>query len=205
MSRDQMLDDLAHARALAEEGRNAPLVGGAYLILFGVLLAACYVFQWAVLARVLPYGANTIGFVWMGFGAAAIIGVALIGRRIQNLPGAAAIANRVDRAVWHGVAAAIIVTVAGAVARAIVADDFGAPNAIVAAGFGLYGVALYATAAVGGHLWLRNFAIQAWVLSGLMWFYVNETWLYLLAAGGCIAVLIAPGIIMLRRQPAATA
>lgn len=201
MPQHEMLEDVAYARALAEEGRHAPLVGGGYFILFGVLLAICYTAQWAVMARVLPIASSAIGAIWACFGLAAGIGMALIGRRVRDLPGVSAVANRIDRAVWRGVALAILVVVAATVSRAIINDDYGAPNAIVAAGFGLYGVALYATATAGGHLWLRNFALLAWVLSGLLWFFIGEAWLYLLAAGGCIVVLIVPGVIMMRREP----
>jgi hypothetical protein len=204
MSRDQMLDDLAYARTLAEEGRSAPLVGGAYLVLFGVMLAVCYVLQWAALVGALPGLGTSIGAIWAGFGIAAMVGVALVSRRVRNLPGGTAVPNRVDRAVWHGVTAAILVVVAGTVSRAILTGDVSAPNAIVAAGFGLYGVALYATATVGDQAWLRGFAVLAWGVSALLWFFQSETWLYLLAAGGCAGVLIAPGLIMMRREPSTT-
>lgn len=201
MSRDQMLDDLAHARALAEEGRHAPLVGGAYLVLFGVLLVACYGLHWAAITGAIPQLGAFIGAIWMGFGISATAGVALINRHVSKLPGTTAISNRVDQAVWRGVAAAILVVVAGTVLRMIYTGDSTAPNAIVAAGFGLYGVALYATATMGDQLWLRSFATLAWIVSGLLWLFFSEAWLYLVAAGGCVVVLIAPGVIMMRREP----
>lgn len=201
MTREEMLQDINYARALAEEGRQAPLIGGGYFVMFGVLLAICYVVQWGVLAGLLPFQPNFIGVVWAGFGLAALIGGALLSARIRKLPGGAAIPNRVDRHVWQGVMAAILVVVAGTVTRAALVGDFSAPNAIVASGFGFYGVALYATATAGGHAWLRNFAIQAWILSGMIWFFLDKSWIYLLAAGGCIAVLAVPGLVMMRREP----
>jgi hypothetical protein len=204
MTRDEMLADLAYARTLAEEGRNAPLIGGSYLVLFGVLLTVCYGAQWAAQAGLLPVPGDTIGLVWIGFGVCAFVGSMLLGMRVRKLPGGAAIPNRVDRNVWQGVVAAILVVVVGAILRGIVQQDYTAPNAIVASGFGLYGVALYVTATAGGHKWLRNFALLAWVVSGLLWYFLDQPWLYLLAAGACIAVLIAPGLIMMSREPKTT-
>jgi hypothetical protein len=201
MTREEMLADLAYARTLAEEGRHAPLIGGSYLILFGVLLTICYSVQWAAISQVIPVRGQWIGLLWIGFGVTAFLGMTLLRRRVRQLPGSAAIPNRVDRNVWQGVTAAILVVVAGTVTRGIVSNDFTAPNAIVAAGFGLYGVALYVTATAGGHGWLKTFAFLAWIISGLLWYFFNEAWLYLLAAAGCIAVLIAPGLIMLRHEP----
>lgn len=204
MTREELAQDLAYARTLAEEGRHAPLIGGSYLVLFGVLLTICYAAQWAVLAGKLQLPANMVGLIWVGFGICAMIGSSVLSGRVRKLPGGAAISNRIDRNIWQGVAVAILVVVAGTVLRAIFKNDQTAPDAIMASGFGLYGVALYATATAGGHLWLRNFAVQAWVLSGLLWFFMGETWIYLLAAGGAVAVLIAPGLIMMRREPSTT-
>lgn len=203
MTRDEVLQDLAYARALAEEGRHAPLIGGSYFVLFGVLLAIAYSVQWAVLSGLWAVGQQAIGFTWMGYGAATTIGVMVLSRRVRRLPGGTAISNQVDRAVWNGAAIAIIACVIGAVLRAITTGDFTAPDVIMAAGFGLYGVALHASARAGGHPWLQTFAWIAWAVSAALWFFMHEAWTYLLAAGACVVVLIVPGIMMLQREPAA--
>jgi hypothetical protein len=205
MTREEMLQDLAYARSLAEEGRHAPLIGGSYFVLFGALLSVCYLAQWAVLANLLPFEPNLIGVIWLGFGVAAGVGWALLGRRVRALPGGAAIPNRVDRHIWQAVMLAILTVVAATVARAIFLSDFTAPDAIVAAGFGLYGVALYATGTIGGHVWLRAFAFMAWGVSGTLWLFLHAPWTYLFAAVASVAVLIVPGAVMLRREPAAIA
>jgi hypothetical protein len=199
VTREELLQDLSYARTLAEEGRRAPLIGGAYLVMFGVLLAVAYSAQYLALTGALPRG--VIGFVWLGFGAAALVGSLLLRGRTKTLPGASSISNRADRTVWQGVALAILFVVAGAVVRGIVYDTYDATNAIMAAGFGLYGVALYSTATLSGHMWLRAFAWLAWSLSGTMWFFLGEPWAYVVAAVGSILVLLVPGFIMMRAEP----
>lgn len=201
MTREEMLSDLAYARTLAEEGRHAPLIGGAYPVFFGVLLMLCYGAQYAVLSGMLDAPGQTIGWVWIGFGALAAIGSVILGKRVRALPGGAAISNRVDRAVWQGVVAAILVVVIGTILRGVLQNDYTAPNAIVASGFGLYGVAIYATATLSGETWLRGFAVLSWVVSGVIWFFLGEPWVYLIAAIASVAVLIVPGVIMIQRQP----
>jgi hypothetical protein len=87
MTRDEMLADLAYARTLAEEGRQAPLVGGAYLIFFGVLIALCYLIQWAALTGALPIrqlDRDDLG----NLRAAAFIGISCCGG-VSKLPAAA--------------------------------------------------------------------------------------------------------------------
>lgn len=201
MTREEMLSDLAYARTLAEEGRHAPLVGGSYPVFFGVLLALCYGAQYAILSGALAVPTNTIGLIWGGFGVLATVGSIVLGKRVGALPGGAAISNRVDRAVWQGVVIAILVVVIGTILRAILLGDYMAPNAIVASGFGLYGVAIYATATLSGETWLRSFAVLSWIVSGLIWFFLGEIWVYLIAALASVAVLIVPGIIMIQREP----
>jgi hypothetical protein len=172
--------------------------------LFGVLLTICYGAQWGAQAGLLPIPGDMIGAIWMAFGVCAFAGSMLLGMRVRKLPGGAAIPNRVDRNVWQGVVVAILVVVAGSVLRGVFQQDYAATNVIVASGFGLYGVALYVTATAGGHKWVRNFAFQAWVVSGLLWYFLDQPWLYLLAAGACVAVLIVPGLIMMSREPKTT-
>lgn len=199
MTREELIQDLAYARSLAEEGRRAPLVGGAYLVLFGVLLTICYAAQYLAMSGVFPL--QQIGFVWLGFGAAALIGSLALRGRTKALPGGASISNRADRAVWQGVAWAIGFVIAGVLARGILYQDFAAADAIMAAGFGLYGVALYSTASLSGHTWLRAFAWLAWSVSLTLWLFMGQHWAYLAAAAGAVLVLLIPGVIMMRGEP----
>lgn len=199
MTREELLQDLSYARTLAEEGRRAPLIGGAYLVMFGVLLAVAYSAQYAALTGQIPRG--VIGFIWLGFGAAALVGSFLLRGRTKALPGASSISNRADRTVWHAVAWAILFVVAGAIARGIAYDSYDATSAIMPAGFGLYGVALYSTATMSGHMWLRAFAWLAWALSATMWLFLGEPWAYIVAAVGSILVLLVPGVVMMRAEP----
>jgi hypothetical protein len=199
VTRDELLQDLTYARTLAEEGRRAPLIGGAYLVMFGVLLAIAYSAQYAALTG--SFDRDQIGLVWMGFGAAALIGSLVLRGRTKTLPGASSISNRADRTVWQAVAWAIAFVVVGAIARGISYDNYDATNAIMAAGFGLYGVALYSTATLSGHMWLRIFAWLAWSLSSTMWLFLGEPWAYVAAAIGAVLVLLVPGVIMMRGEP----
>jgi hypothetical protein len=202
VTREELLQDLAYARTLAEEGRQAPLIGGGFLVLFGVLLTIAYSAQWAVLASFIP--SIAIGFIWMGFGLFALLGSFMLSARVRSLPGGASLANKADRSVWQGVAISIMAVVAGVILRGIVSNDMAAANAIMAAGFGMYGIALFTTGCVSSETWLRTFAWIAWGVSVGLWYFLNDAWAYLLAAGASVVVLIIPGVILLRREPSTT-
>jgi len=204
MTRDEMFADLAYARTLAEEGRHAPLIGGRYLILFGLLLSVTYVAHWAILTGAVDAPRWMLGAIWAGFGVCAGIGSALVGARVRALPGQASLDNRIDRAVWSAVTLASAAVIAGCLIGAGLNRDPQMPNAIMPAVFGFYGIALMTTASVASKPWLRWFAFAAFGVSGLVWLCINADWTYLVGAAAALLVLLAPGIIMVRAEPSTT-
>lgn len=204
MTREGLLGDLAYARSLAEEGRHAPLIGGGFLVLFGVLLAITWTAHWALMAGYLgALPASAAGFLWIGFGIAAAIGVQLVSAGVRNKPGATSIGNRIDRAVWHAAVGAILAVIVGTMLAAMLRGERHAPDAIMAASFGFYGIALTTTATIAGVRWLGGFGVLAFVSSAVLWGLNSEPWAYLIAAGAAVLVLIFPGLLIMRREPSA--
>ncbi|HVY87105.1 MAG TPA: hypothetical protein VG943_18370 [Caulobacterales bacterium] len=203
MTREELADDLAYVRTLADEGRHAPLIGGGFLVLFGVLLAFSYFAQWALLTEAFGRApAYAFAALWIIYGIIATFGSIAIGRRVVKLPGASSIVNRVDRTVWRGASLGIGVVVIGTILRT--PQDPLAPNAIMAAAFTLFGVALGATAVIAGKTWLRWVSLLSFVVSVVLWLFLNEPWAYLLAAIASVVVLLGPGVVLMRQEPRAT-
>jgi hypothetical protein len=202
MTRDQVAEDLAYVRTVAEEGQHAPLVGGVYLVFFGVLLTVAYLLHWSLLTGLIPSAdGNAFGYLWMAYGALAFIGVLLLRGRTRLKPGSTSMVNRVDRAVWWSVGFGIMAVVIGACGRMIVHDEELAPNMIMAAAFAMFCIALWVTATISQQGWLGWFAMLSFAASVGLWLNMNEPWAYLLAAGAGIVVLILPGVMMMRREP----
>jgi hypothetical protein len=202
VTREDILQDLAYARSLAEEGRHAPLLGGAYLVFWGLLNAAAFAAHWAVLEGRLPYaGGAAFAAVWISYGVIAGIGMALLKQRIRQKPGLTSIGVRAEGAMWRGAAVAILAIVLGSLARMIVSDDNTAPNAIFGAAFALYGAALYGTACLSQQIWLKAFAWLSFAVAATLCLFANESWAYLTAALGSLLVLLAPGLMLMRREP----
>lgn len=197
-----MLQDLAYARSLAEEGRHAPLLGGAYLSFWGALNAAAFIAHWCVLEGYGPLAANG-GFaaVWISYGVIAGVGSYLLGQRVRQKPGLTSIGVRAERAMWRGAAFAILAVVIGSLARMFITDDVTAPNAIFGAAFALYGAALFGTAKLSQQDWLAAFASLSFIVAGMLCLFANESWAYLAAAAGALLVLLAPGLVLMRREP----
>lgn len=204
MTREELLSDLAYARTLAEEGRHAPLLGGAHLTFWGALNATAFALQWAVLERWLPMlNGASFAFLWIGYGIVAGVGATWLSRRTRDKPGQTAIGARAERAIWTGATAALLAVVFGSLARMIMTGDTNAPNAIIGAAFALYGAALIATAVLSEQTVLRPSGILAVAIAGVLCLFANQNWAYLLASLGSLAVLAWPGVILLKREPSA--
>ncbi|MBX3428098.1 MAG: hypothetical protein KF779_00795 [Hyphomonadaceae bacterium] len=204
MTRDEMLADIAYARTLAEEGRHAPLLGGSYLLFWGVLNAGAFAGHYSIgEGFIAASGGSAYGVLWLGYGAVALLGMVLLRMRSRGKPGVAAIGTRAERALWSGAATALLAVAIGSIARMFASSDPNAPNAIFGAGFALYGAALFGTASLSEQAWLRAFGWLAVSVAGTLCLFANESWAYVVAAIGSILVLAVPGIVLLRREPSA--
>lgn len=204
MTRDEMLADLAYARTLAEEGRHAPLLGGAHLTFWGVMNAIAFATQFAILEGFIPMaGGAAFGVLWISYGFAAAIGMIALRIRTRGKPGLTAIGTRAERALWTGAAIAVMAVVIGSIARMFITGDSSAPNAILGAAFALYGAALFGTASLSEQTWLRGFGWLAVSVAGTACMFADQNWVYVVASIGSLLALAWPGLILLKREPSA--
>ncbi|MGE0741689.1 MAG: hypothetical protein AB7O98_10125 [Hyphomonadaceae bacterium] len=204
MTRDELMQDLAYARTLAEEGRHAPLLGGSYLLFWGVLNALAFGAHWGALTERLPYLDGAIfAVVWGVYGLAAVAGMVALRLRTRSKPGLTTIGARAERALWMGAATALLAVALGSLGRMVMTSDPSAPNAIFGAAFAIYAAALFGIAAMSEQTWMRGFA---WLSTGValtLCLFANSTWAYLYAAIGSLLVLAWPGLVLLKREPSA--
>jgi len=203
MAREDLLQDLAYARTLAEEGRHAPLLGGAHLLFWGVLNATAFTAHWAMREGLLGLGDWGFALIWAIYGVIAGCGIVWLRVRVRDKPGLSAIGARAEAAIWLGAGAAIMAVVAGSLGRLVLDGDPTAPNAIFGAAFALYGAALMAVSRMAEQGWMRGFGGLSLLIAALLCLFANQSWAYLLAAAGSVLVLVAPGFVLLRREPSA--
>ena len=197
-------DDAAYIRGVSEAARGAPLLGGRFLVFWGLLVGAAWTGQWAVLSGAFGLPAWSLGVLWGAFGVIAGVGMTLLVRGVARKPGRGAVGNRVEASVWTGAGLGLF-SYAGAV---IVAGLLGALPSVVAydsilgVAFVVYAVAFLATAAASGQAWLRGFAALSFTGAGIVPFFLGQPVLYLVSAVIVLAVAVVPGVILLRREPA---
>ena len=202
----EMADELAYVRSLAEEGRNAPLVGGLIYVIWGGLIGSAALFQFATSSGLVALPAIAGWAPWIiAFGLGWVLSL-LVGRRTGGKPGALTIGNRTAASVWFAVG--LFIT-GFWFTLLVVHDNFagaGVPSYFLftlmfPVAFGLYGVAFYASATAARLNWLRWFAYAAWVFSFVSLFLLDSSFQMLVAAVGSITCAVVPGLMLMRREP----
>lgn len=201
-----MSDDLAYVRALAEEGANAPLIGGVHYLIWGSVMSLASLVAWLNAAGVIK--ASVAGMIapWfvalvVGWGASI-----MVARRARARPGAMTLGNKTAGSVWFAVGVLMTALFIGILAAHGRYQSLGVPryflfSILFPIGFGLYGVAFFATATAARITWLRGFAWASWGFALLCLFLLGSVTQFLVGAAGLFACAAIPGLILMKNEP----
>lgn len=205
MNGAETMGDLAQLRRLAEEGRSAPLLGGRPLVIYGIAIAAAAAFQAALFAGVVPLPGWVLAFSWsLPMFAAGWLA------RSDVRPAPITLANRVERQVWRAGGTVLALTAAATLIFGLVWQGRLGPGAwlgfaaMAPLTFGVYAIALNASAAAGNQLVLLRpfvalsiaFLIGTVLLAGTL----SQSVALML---GALLCSVWPGVLLLRREGAA--
>ena len=205
-SGEELASELAYVRTLAEEGRNAPLIGGRMYLIWGGLIGAV-----ALASYLNNMGVAGFGFA-QGFAPWLTVGVLgwglsfALGKHARAKPGAMTIGNQTAASVWCAVG--IFITLFWG-SLFIVHDNFtniGVPRYFLFTlmfpiAFALYGVAFFATATAARLSWLRYFSFLSWGFSITALFLLDSPHHLLVGAVGSFTCAALPGVLLMRREP----
>jgi len=195
-------DDLAFMRALAQEGRRAPLLIGQNLVIGGIVYAAASLFAWAVAAHMLALPQWWEVAVW--FVITPIYMTYCYIRRTQwrnARPGATAITNRAVHAAWRGIGYALLTL---GFATAITAyqmktmEPFGLFPSIVMA---LYGLGWLVAAAMSETRWLSTVSIASFIAALLIAFTSDARASFLAMSIALLGLVALPGWLLTQAEP----
>lgn len=200
-------EDLAYVRAIAEEGRNVPLVGGPMFVVWGGVIGTA-----ALLCFLDDIGLTLpVGQLWLWSGALGLgwlIG-AIVNRRVRSTPGASTKGNQVAAAAWMSCGVFLTVFWLSILTASLIGSKDGFPfhylfAAMFPVAFGFYGLAFMVTAQAVNLAWMRWVAVGSWVASSLLVFSLN-TGLHMLIAGlATYCVALVPGLVLIKSQPSRT-
>ena len=202
-------DDLAFVKSVIEEGRTLPTRGGRFAVLWGTYAAVASILHWMVVVDIFALGQWAIPVIWFGGGALAGFISALMQRQLKAKGGTMTMGSAVERTVWtvsglffflfaFGLFMITTLEAAGVTHRLpypSLGFAFFPPVA-----FGIYAIA-QATAARAARRKAYSAAVIACFAFMLATLALVGTHYQLLVSGvGIIAVLVIPGMALLRAE-----
>lgn len=198
---EALRDDIAFIKALAQEGRRAPLLGGAILMLAGGVFGLASIGHWAVAAGVLAVDASAYAILWITAMAVFFVGLMVLSARINRMPGASAAVNRASSAAWAAVGGAVFTL---AVALSVI--SYKLQSAVIGVAFPSLILALYGTGwLVSGEMaekrWIKWLAFASFGFAVAVAFAAGDPVQYLIYAVALVFLAFVPGLILMRGEP----
>lgn len=193
--------DLAFIKALAQEGRRAPLLNGRSLIAAGVIYGLTSLAAWAMAVGVLQLPHAWRWGVWVLATAIFYPFIWISKRAACSRPGASAVNNVAVSAAWRGLGYAIFaMAVATGLAgwrehSSIVWDTF--PCAVLV----FYGAGWMVAAAMSQLAWVRWVAAGCLICAVAVGVLADSASSCLIFAAGCFLLVALPGWLLLRGEP----
>jgi hypothetical protein len=204
---DDPLTDLARLRAIAEEGRIRPSLGGRHLILWGCVIAVASLLHALIVNGTFALPPIGIAVVWFGLaGAAALVSNgALFNEAKHAQPGD--IANRMERGIWGVGGAFFGVITVGIFARAFIALQNDGDSSLFelfalmpAITFGVYAIILRASAEATSFDKLKLYSWLSLVFVGISVLLIGHIAQFVTTAIGAVLVSVLPGRLLLRLE-----
>ncbi len=198
--------DLGYLRDLAEEGRHAPLMGGRFAVMWGVLISAVLLGHWMIVTGQTSLGHGAIGYLWVGMVIIGGIGSAILGRSMKGKPGVGSVGNRAENAVWMASGFAIMAYWLAILAGLIVGKaDMGILDTIMIMAFSIYGICYVTVGSLSGNRGMYGFAGLCFVAAIVNGALIHQPVAYLVAAIFVVLTTIVPGLLSIRREPSSIA
>ena len=195
-------EDLAFMRALAQEGRRAPLVNGQSLLVGGAVYGLAGTLAWLVAIRILALPRWWEGAVWplATVGYVSYVKFWCAARR-DRMPGATAITNRAVGAAWRGIGYALLSLL---LASWLIAYELKStmvfavfPSVVLA----IYGAAWVVASAMSEVKWLPAVAVACFLSSVAIGLTADSPAIYLVTAVAVFATMSIPGWLLMRGEP----
>lgn len=202
---DQTLQhDLEYLKALARDGRDAPLLGGLVLVVAGLSFSGASLAAYLLQTERISADPSWRGLVWLVALVIFFIGLAAAKSRAVRQPGALAPSNRAVGGVWRAVGWSIFAMAMSLAAMGWRQHSF-AP-AIFFAPFimAVYGIGWAVAATMARKTWIWLVTGGCFVATIVMGALAGDPEQFLAYAAALILLAAAPGVVLLRGEPAST-
>lgn len=197
-------DDIAYMRAMAQEGKHAPLLAGPILVTAAFVFGAANVGQWALLSGVITASPWAPVWLWIGAGVVFTLALSVLIGRLKGKPGANSSGNRAVGAAWSAVGIGIFATWMGLMAMGLKSGDWSVMRAMPTVVFVAYGSAWMVAAAMTGFRWMTAIAVMSFAGAVAVGWFADGAGVYLVFTAVIFLVALVPGLILMRQEPSET-
>jgi hypothetical protein len=194
-------DDIAFMRALAEEGRNGPLVGGPMLLASGLCFGSASLAVWLNQTFALVTSSWSFFAIWT-ISLALFLAVLFVARPNRR-PSAGA--SRAIGVAWSGGGLSIFFVGLSLVVMVVRGKDPYVANVFLPFILSIYGSAWFVAAVLSKTRWLSAVAAGSFLFALVTaWFASDGLIVFLIYGLGLYALVAAPGYVLMRKaRPAA--
>ena len=197
MTKEQILDDLDYASTLAREGANTPLLGGPIGLMWGVLLTLILGYQYGILTGKINLPPQSLAIAWILYGVIGGIGSTILGRKIDRMPGANSVNNRVENYVWLMFVGGIATVVIGSFLNMIFGQgDQTIWNTVLIFAFAGQGMAYGVVAKLAKEKILHLASFMSFTFSAIIFMLVHDPVIYLIGSVGAVITIVIPNLLL---------
>jgi len=202
MTKDQILADLDYVSTLAKEGANTPLLGGRIGLMWGCVLVPTLLITGLIHMKFIKVEPNFIGICWLAFGIIGGISTLVLGRSLDDKPGAYSVSNRVEQATWAGTTFLLFgMAIAVTYSVLVLSKPYWLFDMIMAVAFGTYVVNYYVIAKMTGVKSLYIPMLISFLLMIFIIIFIGQPFIYLIASAGVFITAIIPSYLSLKKEP----
>jgi hypothetical protein len=194
-------DDIAFMKALAQEGRRTPLLGGSVLVSAGLIFGFASLGHWAITADVLAVPGYWLAVLWTIATVAFAIALYVLSGRVARKPGAGSPANQAANAAWAGVGGAVFTLGVALVLISIRLQTEIFSVVIPSLIFALYGAAWVVSGSMARKVWVNWVGYGCWAAAVFVAFFAGDTAQYLIYALCFVFFVTVPGLVLMREEP----
>lgn len=201
MTEADVLHDISYLKSVAEEGRNAPLLGGRIGLMWTGLLVPALMLHGLTAMGKGPLTIDSIGAMWMAYGVIGGVLSLVMVRTLKGQPGESSIANKVESLMWP-VTAMLIFGYAIAIAFGHTVLDLPPImfSGIMPLAFALSAVNLALLSRLTGQSYFTLCSVLAGVSMIACTLLLNRPELYFAAAGGVLLTGVLPNLLQIRTE-----
>lgn len=195
-------DDIAYMRAMAQEGREAPLLNGPIMIAAGLIFGAANFVQWAIVSGTLAVDPMVSLWVWLAAGAVFAIALFALIRRASHKPGYGSTGNKAVGAAWSALGFGIFVMWLSFMAVGFSSGDWQMMWAMPSVVAATYGTAWMVSSAFSRQRWMTVVGLIAYAGAIACGALIGDPAIYLVFSVLMLATGLVPGVILARQEPA---